>query len=50
MVSLSLFLVIAGVVCWIIATFANPSRFNLVAAGLALFGIAYVLGNFPGPG
>lgn len=44
MISLTLFLVVAAVICWIIATFGISTRFNLIAAGLALFGIAYLLG------
>lgn len=43
-ISLGVVLVVAAVVCWIIATFGPATRFNLVAAGLALFGIAYILG------
>jgi len=47
MISLTLFIIVAAVVCWILATFGVGSRFNLIAAGLALFGIAYLLGRFP---
>lgn len=46
MVSLYLFFVIAAVVCWILATFGIGSKYNLVAAGLALCGLAYIFGNF----
>lgn len=44
MISLTMFLIVAAVICWILATFGVGSRFNLIAAGLALFGIAYLLG------
>ncbi len=43
-ISLGVVLVVAAVVCWTLATFGVGSRFNLVAAGLALFGIAYIFG------
>jgi hypothetical protein len=46
MVSLTVFFVIAAVVCWILATFGVGSRFNLIAAGLALCGLAYIFGSF----
>ncbi len=48
MISLTLFLIVAAVICWIIATFGVATRFNLIAAGLALCGIAYLLGHVSG--
>jgi hypothetical protein len=32
MISLSLFIIVAAVVCWILATFNAASKFNLIAA------------------
>ena len=48
MISLNMFLIVAAIICWIIAAFGVATRLNLVAAGLALFGIAYLLGALPG--
>jgi hypothetical protein len=42
--SIATFIIAAAVVCWILATFGVGGKFNLVAAGLALFGIAYIIG------
>lgn len=47
MISLTTFLVVLAVICWLIAAFNGTSRFNLIAAGLALCGIAYLLGALP---
>jgi len=46
MVSLAMFLVIAAVICWILATFGVSSKFNLLAAGLALCGLAYLFAGW----
>ena len=42
-------LAIAALVCFIIATFQLPLRINLVALGLALVTLVWVLGGSPRP-
>ena len=44
MLTLSLLLMLVAVILWFLAAFNVTTRFNLVAAGLALFGTAYLLG------
>lgn len=39
-------LILLAVLCWGVAAFNRPSRFNLVAAGLALCGVSYLIGAF----
>lgn len=45
--TITLLLMLVAVILWFIAAFGvaqNSPRFNLIAAGLALFGLAYILG------
>lgn len=46
MLTLQLFLLVAGIVCWVVGAL-RTSRYNLVSAGLALFGIGYLIGYLP---